>query len=44
MLDDDEVVADDEQQFSKNKNPPKNMIEREPEREPDYSGIEGNIS
>ena len=44
VLDDDEVIADDEQFYQKIRNPPKNMIEREPEREPDYSGLEGNIS
>jgi len=41
MGEDDEPVMD-EDGFYSNRNPPKNMIEREPEREPDY--MEGNIS
>jgi len=46
LADDDEPIMDDDGQFSnrKNLNPPLSMIEREPEREPDYSNVDGNIS
>lgn len=46
FADDDEPIADDDGMYSNRKhlNPPKNMIDREPEREPDYSCVEANIS
>lgn len=48
-IDDDDEPADiDEESMFTNRrghlNPPKNMIDREPEREPDQSYMEGNIS
>jgi hypothetical protein len=44
IADDDEPIMEDDFYSNKKMNPPKNMIEREPEREPDYSNFDGNIS
>ena len=37
VFDDDDYINDEEGMYKKSLNPPKNMIEREPEREPDNS-------
>lgn len=45
--DDDPAVVDEESIYANRRgvlNPPKNMVEREPEREPDHSFLDGNIT
>jgi hypothetical protein len=46
IIEDDDPIMEDEGQYTnRNKlNIPKTMIEREPEREPDNSVLEGNVS
>lgn len=42
--DEDPIIEDESAIMNKKQNPPKYMIEREPEREPDYSCLDGNIT